>query len=273
LFTGRRVDILDNGSLKIQYNRNRYYDYYTGRWLTHDPLGYVDGMNLYEYGRSNPPNRLDPSGLWMGWHHGDLTKKALKAWVSGLPSTSKPSRKCKKKMLKTLRKANVSQDKVLGPTIYEHHYLRKYIPAETLSDKVAADKNYETYLKSEETNFNLDLGLLTGCWKALEALGRMDHALQDFYGHAIKRTGGFDPFDAWPTTTGTPYQRANFWPASYNDSPPPSGEHPNAGGGEPVSAGSSEGVDRKKAAFNFMIGHYKTYLGKWWKQCKCMCCG
>jgi hypothetical protein len=39
LFTGRRVDILDNGSLKIQYNRNRYYDYYTGRWLTHDPLG------------------------------------------------------------------------------------------------------------------------------------------------------------------------------------------------------------------------------------------
>ena len=27
LFTGRRVDILDSGSLKIQYNRNRYYDY------------------------------------------------------------------------------------------------------------------------------------------------------------------------------------------------------------------------------------------------------
>jgi len=39
LFTGRRVDILDSSSLKIQYNRNRYYDYYTGRWLTHDPLG------------------------------------------------------------------------------------------------------------------------------------------------------------------------------------------------------------------------------------------
>jgi len=41
LFTGRRVDILDSGSLKIQYNRNRYYDYYTGRWLTHDPLGFL----------------------------------------------------------------------------------------------------------------------------------------------------------------------------------------------------------------------------------------
>jgi RHS repeat-associated protein len=62
LFTGRRVDILDNSSLKIQYNRNRYYDYYTGRWLTHDPLGYLDSMNLYEYATSNPVVFLDSSG-------------------------------------------------------------------------------------------------------------------------------------------------------------------------------------------------------------------
>jgi len=39
LFTGRELDILDSGSLKIQYNRNRYYDSYTGRWTTQDPLG------------------------------------------------------------------------------------------------------------------------------------------------------------------------------------------------------------------------------------------
>jgi RHS repeat-associated protein len=62
LFTGRRVDILDEGSLKIQYNRNRYYDYYTGRWTTHDPLGYLDGMNSYLYGKSNPVQFLDPDG-------------------------------------------------------------------------------------------------------------------------------------------------------------------------------------------------------------------
>ena len=63
LFTGRRVDILDSSSLKIQYNRNRYYDYYTGRWLTHDPLGYYsDGMNLYEYVNSNPVRFLDMFG-------------------------------------------------------------------------------------------------------------------------------------------------------------------------------------------------------------------
>lgn len=79
LFTGRRVDILDFGSLKIQYNRNRYYDYYTGRWLTHDPLGivpgdtlvntfgpkrqYMESSNLYQYSSDNPVGALDALGL------------------------------------------------------------------------------------------------------------------------------------------------------------------------------------------------------------------
>jgi len=93
LFTGRRLDILDGGSLTIQYNRNRYYDPETGRWLTHDPLGitlnaqisnslapvaqYAGGMNLYGYVLDNPVRDVDPFGLvacpggnW--WIHGDM---------------------------------------------------------------------------------------------------------------------------------------------------------------------------------------------------------
>ncbi len=62
LFTGRRLDILDNGALKLQYNRNRYYDCYTARWFTHDPMGYEDGMNLYEYVSSSPVYFTDPMG-------------------------------------------------------------------------------------------------------------------------------------------------------------------------------------------------------------------
>jgi RHS repeat-associated protein len=77
-FTGRRLDLFDDGNLAIQINRHRYYDYYTGRWLTHDPLGvrpggagetgffvvlqYTYGANLYQYGGSNPVILIDPWG-------------------------------------------------------------------------------------------------------------------------------------------------------------------------------------------------------------------
>ena len=41
--------------------RNRFADP-TGRWLTRDPIGYADGMNLYEQVGSNPIANCDPSG-------------------------------------------------------------------------------------------------------------------------------------------------------------------------------------------------------------------
>jgi len=98
LFTGRRLDILDGGSLKIYYYRNRYYDPHTGRFLTHDPLGitpngelaanrfeaqaqYANGLNVYEYVRSMPLTRRDPFGLW---HYDDppqVRKTKARAWV------------------------------------------------------------------------------------------------------------------------------------------------------------------------------------------------
>jgi len=35
----------------------------TGRWLSEDPAGYVDGPNQYLYVGNNPANRADPSGM------------------------------------------------------------------------------------------------------------------------------------------------------------------------------------------------------------------
>ncbi|MHC4867956.1 MAG: RHS repeat-associated core domain-containing protein, partial [Planctomycetota bacterium] len=79
-FTGRRADFLDGNKLTLQINRHRYYDYYTGRWLTQDPRGvdpaarngyhepwvfsqYGNSLNIYEYVRNGPLNWLDPTGL------------------------------------------------------------------------------------------------------------------------------------------------------------------------------------------------------------------
>ena len=107
LFTGRELDILDNGSLRIMNYRHRYYDTYTGRFTTHDPLAivpdsqamnyfkpddqYLQGLSLYEYTSSNPLTAVDPWGLvpnyvvdgsipaWPEFVHGDWD-------IGGVPS-------------------------------------------------------------------------------------------------------------------------------------------------------------------------------------------
>ena len=62
--------------------RNRWLSPPLGRWIERDPLGYVDGMGLYEYVRSGSVDATDPWGLrsgppfWgqgPGWdHEGDM---------------------------------------------------------------------------------------------------------------------------------------------------------------------------------------------------------
>ena len=45
--------------------RNRFLDTSLGRWTRQDPLGYVDGANVYvSYIRFGPVNSSDPMGLW-----------------------------------------------------------------------------------------------------------------------------------------------------------------------------------------------------------------
>lgn len=60
LFTGRRYD----GETGLYYYRARYYAPDIGRFLQVDPVGYVDGLNLYTYVGNNPVNQIDPKGLY-----------------------------------------------------------------------------------------------------------------------------------------------------------------------------------------------------------------
>jgi RHS repeat-associated protein len=59
LFTGRQLD----EEAGLYFYRARYYDCAKGRFLERDPLGYAQGMNLYEYVNSRPEFATDPTGL------------------------------------------------------------------------------------------------------------------------------------------------------------------------------------------------------------------
>jgi RHS repeat-associated protein len=59
-WTGREFDV-ETG---LQYNRVRYYDPGTGRWISQDPMGFDAGdSNLYRYVNNRPATEADPSGL------------------------------------------------------------------------------------------------------------------------------------------------------------------------------------------------------------------
>ena len=62
-FTGKAWD----DTSQLYYFPYRYYSPEAARWLTRDPLGMVDGPNVYAYVVSNPINAIDELGLRFGY--------------------------------------------------------------------------------------------------------------------------------------------------------------------------------------------------------------
>ena len=81
-FTGRRLDFIAHDEQsepkQLYHYRARSYDPNNGRFNLRDPAGYIDGMNLYQYVRSNPARANDPAGLCSAYDDAPLSE-----WVPG----------------------------------------------------------------------------------------------------------------------------------------------------------------------------------------------
>jgi len=78
-FHGHEVD----PATGLVYMRNRWYDPQMGRFVTADPLGYVDGPSAYQFAGFDPVSQLDPFGLYEEDVHRHLTTfLAMKAGFS-----------------------------------------------------------------------------------------------------------------------------------------------------------------------------------------------
>jgi RHS repeat-associated protein len=58
-YTGKERDD-ENG---LYYHGARYYAACLGRWCSTDPMGFVDGLNLYKYAKNSPVLYSDPNGF------------------------------------------------------------------------------------------------------------------------------------------------------------------------------------------------------------------
>jgi hypothetical protein len=60
----------------------RFYDAQIGRWTTKEPFAeLVPSISLYAYCYDSPVNYTEPSGLWPGWVHKHIIRKALNPYL------------------------------------------------------------------------------------------------------------------------------------------------------------------------------------------------
>ncbi|KMQ50390.1 putative insecticidal toxin protein [Chitinispirillum alkaliphilum] len=75
-YTGKERD----EATGLYYYGARYYAAWLGRWLSADPAGPVDGLNLYEYVRGNPVGLVDPDGR-ESWNHVSFSNEEDPDWL------------------------------------------------------------------------------------------------------------------------------------------------------------------------------------------------
>ena len=223
----------------LLYYGYRYLNVGTGQWYGRDRIGEDGGVNLYNFCNNASINSFDVLGMWSSMHiwlyldnqHRDLTTKSVNLILDSF--SKKPKDKCRKMILNRIIDGNLGQDSGVGSTDFSRHFCRYYFKNETSKDvemrRELARRGYQLYIGMEEN------GLVSekDCSKRLEIMGKLSHALQDYFSHGIhERLGFVDPIPGTPENISE-----GIWPSSYNEPISWShGEHENLS--EPVSNNS-----------------------------------
>jgi RHS repeat-associated protein len=161
-FTGREFD----GDTGLQYNRARYLDPRTGRWMAGDPLGFASGdNNLYRYVKNSPTNATDSTGTIGVFFDGTLYKgkktniaKLQAAFVeAGLPATPVYNfsnavggvKEFDNNVAAALKAVLAARKKNPNEPVYLFGYSRGGYAALVLAKKLQEDKT----LKNKDVNF------------------------------------------------------------------------------------------------------------------------
>ena len=76
----------------LHYNRHRYYNPGTGRFLTPDPIKLAGGLNSYQY-VPNPTGWVDPLGLSSEVHRRKLNLRAISVTLPKKPKSTKANQR------------------------------------------------------------------------------------------------------------------------------------------------------------------------------------
>jgi len=212
-WTAREYDV----ETELQYNRARFYDAATGRWISQDPLGFDAGdSNLYRYVHNEPTNRTDPSGKLVNpglyatyaaykdavaienWSNGNYQKQGLKF----RPPDEKPV------PIEAWRAARSEHDEAILRS-------RKQELEVSICWAKVASAGYlgdEKLIKSLETTYGLkEIERVNNPTTALQAL-----VLQDSKGNIVISYGGTDMSKDWAydlfvdAAQGTGYVTAQY---------------------------------------------------------------
>lgn len=252
-----------------------------GRWLSRDPIGEEGGLNLYGFVGNDGVNKWDMLGMW--WKaHGMLTERSFHS-----SKTPVGMGKYSDSILVMLVKYNFDVDtgEKLGNNAW--HFNRDFRGAS--SNYSIWKTNYSANLEAVQNAFNKLLDDKAGnttkssCEEALEYLGNLSHAWQDYYAHGVdnniikyETVYAFDyenkrtrlktyAYQAPGRISGTPDSiPSNIMPSSWGGPMQP-GEHAWIEPG--VRAPDTQ--QRLNGAKSFVTRKYNIMLPKWWKCCKC----